>query len=240
MVVIVSFRPEPTVDLAENVDIATTAAWVITVWRRAVVSPSRGTIARMLAGRTAPMTPEEYLQGELESRVKHEYVGGAVYAMAGAENQHNDIAGNVFAGLHSKLRGKPCRPYNSDTKVRIRLPSEVRFYYPDVQVTCRPNAAEDTFQDSPSVIVEVLSDGTRRADEGEKREAYVSLPSLETYLLVETDEALVVAFQRTSTGFVREVHAGLEAVIPLPSLDVNLPLSEIYEGVALAALADVR
>ena len=192
----------------------------------------------MLARRTVPTTPEEYLQGELGSSVKHEYVGGAVYAMAGARNQHNDVAGNVFAALHAKLRGKPCRPYNSDTKVRIRLPSEVRFYYPDAQVTCRPNPPEDTFQDYPSLIVEVLSDGTRRADEGEKREAYCSLSSLETYLLVETDTAFVVAFQRTSTGFVREVHAGIEAVVLLPALNMNLPLAEIYEGVALAAITD--
>lgn len=188
----------------------------------------------MLALRTALITPEEYLQGELESDVKHEYVAGAVYAMAGASNQHNDVAGNVFAALHARLRGKPCRPYNSDTKVRIRLPSEVRFYYPDVQVTCRPNPSEDAFQDNPCVVVEVLSDGTRRADEGEKREAYFSVPSLESYLLVETDAALVVAFHRTSMGFVREVHAGVDAVIPLRSLDMELPLSDVYEGVALS------
>jgi Uma2 family endonuclease len=194
----------------------------------------------MLARRTLPVTPEEYLHGELGSRIKHEYVGGAVYAMAGAKNVHNDVAGNVFAALHARLRGKPCRPYNSDTKVRIRLPSEVRFYYPDAQVTCRPNPAEETFQDYPCLIVEVLSEGTRRADEGEKREAYLSLPSLETYLLVETDAALVVAFQRGSAGFVREVHAGLEALVPLRALDVELPLAEIYEGVPLAAVSDAR
>lgn len=174
-------------------------------------------------------TPEEYLRGELEAAIKHEYVAGAVYAMAGARNQHNDVAGNVFAALHAKLRGKPCRPYNSDTKVRIRLPNEVRFYYPDAQVTCRPNPPQDTFQDHPTVVIEVLSEGTRRADEGEKREAYLALSSLDTYLLVESDEALVVALQRTNTGFVREVHAGLEAVIPLGSIGVQLSLAEIYE-----------
>ena len=93
----------------------------------------------MLARRTALISTEEYLRGELESDVKHEYVAGAVYAMAGAKNQHNEVAGNVFAALHARLRGKPCRPCNSYTKVRIRLPGELRFNYPDGQNTGRHN-----------------------------------------------------------------------------------------------------
>src|SRR6202049_440653 len=105
---------------------------------------------------------EEYLAGELISPIKHEYLGGVVYAMAGARNVHNVIAGNVFAALHARLRGRPCRPFNSDTKVRIRLPTHVRFYYPDASVTCRPNPPTDSFQDEPAVIVEVLSSRTRR------------------------------------------------------------------------------
>ncbi len=144
----------------------------------------------------------------------------------------------MFASLHARLRGKPCRPYNSDTKVRVRLPGEVRFYYPDAQVTCRPNPPEDTFQDQPTAIVEVLSEGTRRTDEGEKREAYLSLPSLEAYLLVESDVAMVVSFQRTNTGFVRELHVGLDSVVPLRALALDLPLAEIFEGVVFPAVAE--
>src|SRR5205085_1055503 len=111
---------------------------------------------------------EDYLAGELVSPVKHEYLGGVVYAMAGATNLHNAIAMNTAVAIQTRLRGKPCRAYNSDTKVRVRLSGHVRFYYPDVSVVCRSNPPTDSFQDEPAVIVEVLSDSTRRTDEGEK------------------------------------------------------------------------
>src|SRR5436190_16386313 len=75
---------------------------------------------------------EDYLAGELSSPIKHEYLGGVVYAMAGARNAHNLIASNTLVALGARLRGKRCRPFNSDTKIRVRLPAHVRFYYPDV------------------------------------------------------------------------------------------------------------
>src|SRR3954454_16877082 len=90
---------------------------------------------------------EEYLAGELTSPLKHEYLGGVVYAMAGARNAHNLIATNTLVALGARLRGTPCRPYNSDPKVRLRLPTQGRFYYPDVSIICRPNPQTDSFQD---------------------------------------------------------------------------------------------
>src|SRR5580765_8450054 len=98
---------------------------------------------------------DDYLAGELESPIKHEYVGGVVYAMAGARNLHNRIATNTLGSLHARLRGQPCQPFNSDTKIRIRLPTQTRFYYPDVSVICRSNPDTDSYQDEPAVIVEV-------------------------------------------------------------------------------------
>jgi Uma2 family endonuclease len=174
---------------------------------------------------------EDYLAGELVSPIKHEYLGGVVYAMAGARNAHNLIASNTLVALGSRLRGRHCRAYNSDTKVRLRLPNQVRFYYPDASVICRPNPPGDSFQDDPAVLVEVLSRRTRRIDEGEKRDAYMTIPSLGVYLLAEQETPTVVVFRRTEHGFVREVHQGLEAVIPLPEIDIELPLAEIYDGV---------
>lgn len=177
---------------------------------------------------------QDYLAGELTSPVKHEYVGGVVYAMAGARNAHNLIASNTLGALHARLRGRPCRPYNSDTKIRIRLPTQVRFYYPDVSVICRPNPQTDSFQDEPAVLFEVLSRRTRRIDEGEKRDAYLTIPSLAVYVLVEQETAAVVAFRRTEGGFVREVYEGLDAVLPLGEIGIDLPLAEIYETVEFA------
>lgn len=174
---------------------------------------------------------ENYLASELDSPVKHEYLGGYVYAMAGARNVHNRIAGNVFGSLYTRLRGRPCQPYNSDTKIRIRSARQTRFYYPDASVICRPNPPDDSFQDEPAVIVEVLSQRSRRIDEGEKQEAYLTIPSLSVYLLVEQESARVTAYRRTDQGFVPEIYEGLAAVIPLAEIDAELPLAAIFEGV---------
>lgn len=151
--------------------------------------------------------------------------------MAGARNLHNLIASNVLGALYGRLRGRPCRPFNSDTKIRIRLPGQVRFYYPDKSVVCRPNPPTDSFQDEPTVIVEVRWRKTRRTDEGEKKDAYLTIPSLFLYLLVEQDLPAVVAFRRTEQGFVRAVYQGPDAVIPLREIATELPLAEISEAV---------
>ena len=181
---------------------------------------------------------EAYLAGELHSPVKHEYLGGVVYAMAGARNAHNLIATNIIGGLHARLRGNPCRLFNSDTKIRIHLPAQVRFYYPDASVVCRPNPQTDSFQDEPAVLFEVLSNRTRRTDEGEKRDAYLTIPSLAVYVMVEQDAALVIAMRRVEGRFVREVYDGLDAVLPLGEIGVDLPLAEIYETVEFTPEAD--
>lgn len=182
-----------------------------------------------LQGELIPV--EEYLAGEPVSTVKHEYVGGVVYAMAGGTNVHNLIAGNLFGYPHERLRKGTCRPYNSDTKIRLRFPTHVRFYYPDVSVICRPGPAQQSFQDDPTALFEVISRQTRRIDEGEKRDSYLSLGSLQLYLLVEQERAHVVVYRRTGQDFERELYSGLEAVIPLPEFQTELPLAEIYEGV---------
>ena len=178
---------------------------------------------------------EDYLAGELNSPVKHEYLGGIVYAMAGGKNSHNRLATSITGMLYSRLRGNPCQPYNSDTKIRIRLPTQTRFYYPDASVVCHSNPPEDSFQDEPVVVIEVISEGTRRADEGEKKEAYLTLPSLTVYALVEQETALVVVFRRTDDGCGREVYRGLDQAVPLPEIGTTLPLGEIYERVGLGA-----
>jgi Uma2 family endonuclease len=174
---------------------------------------------------------EDYLEGELTSPIKHEFVDGYVHAMAGARNIHNDIGGNTFASLHARLRGRKCRPYNSDTKIRIRLPRKYRFYYPDASVVCRRNAANDSFQDKPVLIAEVLSKDTRRIDVGEKKDAYLTILTLAVYLLIQQDTPMVVAYRRKKRGFVQEVYTGIDTVIPLPEIETELPLAEIYEDV---------
>ncbi|MEI6656173.1 MAG: Uma2 family endonuclease [Verrucomicrobiota bacterium] len=181
------------------------------------------------------ITIADYLAGEEVSGVKHEYLGGSVHAMAGATNRHNVIAGNSFAQLHAQLRGKSCQPFNSDTKVRIEFPDHIRFYYPDAMVVCHPNQASDHFQDQPVVIIEVLSDSTCRTDLGEKRDAYLTIPSLKVLLYVEPGMPAVTVHRRKSEGgFALEYHSGLDSTIPLPEIDAALPLAELYARVEFA------
>ena len=162
---------------------------------------------------------------------KHEYVDGVVYAMVGATNAHNRIATNGTVALGTQLRGKSCQVFNSDTKVRIRLAHGTRFYYPDVSVVCRPNPLGDTFHDAPVAIIEVISESTRRTDEYEKREAYLSIDSLYVYILVEPSVAAALVYRRGDSGFQREAYVGLEAVIPLSEIQCELRLAELYENV---------
>ena len=177
---------------------------------------------------------DDYLAGELISPTKHEYLGGVIYAMAGARNAHNVIATNTLGALYARLRGRPCRPFNSDTKIRVHLATQVRFYYPDVSVVCRPNPQTESFQDEPAVLFEVLTRGTRRIDEGEKKDAYQASPSLRVYVLIEPDTPAVVVFRRTEGRFIREVYEGLDAVLPLREIGIDLPLAEVYETVEFA------
>ena len=100
-----------------------------------------------------------------------------------------------------------------------------------MSIICRPNPQSDSFQDEPAVLFEVLSKRTRRTDEGEKKDAYLTIPSLCVYALVEQETPAVMVFRRTEKGFVREVYEGLDAVVPLREIDISLPLAEIYDAV---------
>ncbi len=181
------------------------------------------------------LTVSDYLAGEEASEIKHEYLGGAVHAMAGASIRHNNIAGNCFAFLHGKLRGTSYRPYNSDTKIRIEFSDHTRFYYPDAMVVCQTNPETDHFQTQPVVVVEVLSSSTRRVDLGEKRDAYLTIPSLKVLIFVESDVPSATLYRRAKEGgFNIEQHTGLESEIPLPEIEISLSLAELYENINFA------
>ena len=177
------------------------------------------------------MSVEDYLAWEDLQEIKHEFVGGMIYAMSGGTNAHAAIAANVAGSLHAQLRGKRCRPYGADLKVRVHYPTHTRFYYPDAMVACTPAPPKSLFHDQPTVLVEVASDSTRRTDELEKRDAYQTIPTLRVYLTLEQDRAAAVVWRRGDQGFVREIYEGLDAVIALPEIEAALPLAEAYEAV---------
>ena len=178
---------------------------------------------------------EDYLAGELVSEMKHEYLGGVVHAMSGGKVRHSAASGNVFLGLGSRLRGKSCQPYNSDLKVRLDLPTQTRFYYPDLQVICESLDDDASFQDKPVVVVEVLSDSSRRVDLGEKRDAYPAVASLKVLMMIDPARPWIQLDRRSANGgFSQEFYQSLEDVILLPEIECELPVEEIYEGITLA------
>lgn len=181
----------------------------------------------------------DYLDGEEVSAVKHEYLGGSVHAMAGGTNRHNRISTNIVSRLYSQLEGHTCEACNSDTKVRIKCDDHMRFYYPDGMVVCDPNPESDQYHDHPVVVVEVLSDSTRRHDEYEKRDAYLTIPSLRTLIFVESNAPLVTVHRRGADGTITvEQFTNLEAIVELPEIEASLPLTAMYQRVNFHAEAD--
>jgi Uma2 family endonuclease len=178
-------------------------------------------------------TVEEYLAREKVAPSKSEFYRGQIFAMSGGTPRHNTIGGNIFASLRGRLRGTPCRPFNSDQ--RIRIPANGLSTYPDVSVVCgelQLDAQDREAINNPRVIFEVLSKSTESYDRGKKFDLYRQLESLGEYILVAQEEPQVERFVRQEDGsWLLTVFKGLEAVLEISALYCLLPLSEIYEDV---------
>lgn len=186
----------------------------------------------MIATQSSPyLTPKQYLKLEKSSTVKHEYIDGAIYAMAGATDAHVTITGNLFAALLSHLRGSDCRVYFSDMKVQIDAIN--RYYYPDVMVTCdRSDKSEATFKRNPLLIVEVLLESTANFDRGDKFADYQTLDSLKEYVLINTHRQRVECFRRNEKGlWVLQSYAPPQTEFELRSVDLVGELVDLYENV---------
>jgi len=187
-------------------------------------------------------TVEEYLRTERASEVRHEYLDGAVFEMAGESLAHGDICTNLVVELGTKLRGSRCRVLSKDTKVRSgALPSPRRvmrglFSYPDLLIVCGTPQFHDEYTDillNPQVIIEVLSEATEAFDRGEKFQRYREhLPSLTDYILVAQVRAYVEHFTRMSAGRWELVSCeGTDSALDISSLDCRLQLAEVYDRV---------
>lgn len=169
---------------------------------------------------------DEYLAGEMQAELKHELIGGEVYAMAGASRNHNIITLNAAFEFKAQLKGKPCIPFSSDMKVH----ADGDYYYPDISVVCENDKRDtDYVIHAPSVIVEVLSRTTRKLDHGTKLNNYQKLPSLQYYLLVEQDICEVSLYSRAN-GWVPEFFY-LGDSIELPAIGVVLSVTDIYDRI---------
>ena len=177
----------------------------------------------------ASLSVEDYLAGELTSEIRHEYIGGLVYAMAGVSSEHNIICLNLAFALRSHLRGKPCQVFMADVKARLRIADEDIFYYPDVMVTCDPRDTERYFKRFPKLLIEVLSPETERIDRREKFSSYTRIETLEEYILVAQDTIEVTVFRRAS-NWRPEAANQPQQQLRIPSLDFAFSLSAIYES----------
>jgi Uma2 family endonuclease len=175
------------------------------------------------------ISPDDYLEGERLAEVRHEYVDGRVYAMAGASDDHNRISGNIFAELLERLRGDRCEPFINDMKVKIPPAFADVYYYPDVLVACDPTDNARYFRERPSVIIEVLSPETERTDRREKAIAYRQIPTVEAYVLVEQERVAATILRRTEPGWQSDVVEGPGSILKLPGIGVEIPLERIYE-----------
>lgn len=177
-------------------------------------------------------TLEEYLALERSTRTRHEYFRGEVFAMGGASEPHNLIVANVLGELRQHLKGKPCRVYPSD--LRVRITATGLYTYPDVVVVCGQPQLEkpgDTLL-NPTLVVEVLSDATEAYDRGKKSEQYRSLPSLADYLLVAQDRVLVEHYSRQPGDlWLLRAASRLSDRVAVDALGCELPLTEIYLNV---------
>ena len=179
------------------------------------------------------ISPQEYLEGERWSEVRHEYLDGGVFAMAGASDDHNRIARNILSELTQALRGKPCEPFGSDMRVKIPPAFADAYYYPDVMVACDPADHAKFYRERPAVIFEVLSPETERTDRREKALAYRHILTVEFYVLVEQDRLAVTVMRRTEPGWSSETLEGGNAVLKLPNLGIDIPFERIYERTTL-------
>jgi Uma2 family endonuclease len=178
-------------------------------------------------------TPEEYLAIERNSEGKNEYFGGEIFAMGGATERHNLITTNILAGLHTQFRGRSCKVYSSDMRVKVN--STGLYTYPDIVALCGQARFDDEQKDTllnPTVIIEVLSKSTEAYDRGRKFEHYRKIDSLTEYLMVSQEKHHVDRYVRQPDNrWLLSEASNLGDAIQLPSIDCVLALSEIYDKV---------
>lgn len=177
------------------------------------------------------MTYAEYVASEAASPRKREFIRGQVYAMAGGTPEHGALAAAVIGELREALRGKPCRVYTSD--LRVRIPATDTATYPDASVICGhlqtasddPNAAIN-----PKLLVEVLSESTEAYDRGSKAAHYRRIPSLEEYVFVAQDEPRIEVYRRNDEGGWVLYEARPGERLELRPIGVSLDVSAVYQN----------
>ncbi len=177
------------------------------------------------------VTPEEYLDGENRSDVKHEYDNGYVVAMVGASRAHNLISLSLAAAIKQHLEGTPCRAYMSDMKVRIQTKGSDLFYYPDVMVSCDSQPRSEYYEENPTLIIEVLSPSTETRDKLEKLAAYSSISTLVEYFTIAQDRVEVHRYEMSDGQAILTQYQDGD-IVELSSIGMSISIKDIYADVA--------
>ena len=173
------------------------------------------------------LTVEEYLKLEEGATVRHEYVGGEIFAMVGATKRYNRILGNTLGRLWIAARGDDCLVYSQSVKLRV---ADDVIYYPDVMVACGPEGEDPLVEDDPCLVVEVASPGTETTDRREKLAAYKRMPGLRAYLIVAQDRRWVEHHLRGEDNVWHRGDLLDEGRFSVPCPETEHSLVEIYEG----------
>ena len=178
------------------------------------------------------MSVEEYLELDRNSLdARYEFIDGVVTMLAGGTANYSSICVNVVSQLHSTLRGKPCQVFNSDLRVSI---STTRYVYPDISVSCDPRDQEQGDSDIihyPRVVIEVLSPSTEAYDRGRKFGYYRACPTLQEYVLVDSQRQAIDLYRRQTENLWTFHPFGPDDEVELKSINVHFPLASVYEDV---------
>ncbi len=182
-------------------------------------------------------TPDEYLAWEREQPIRHEYIDGEVYAMTGGTLPHNAITLNLYSELRPHLRKQGC-PINV-VAVKVRVSEKGPYFYPDLVVSCDERDRRATeFLQYPKLIVEVLSPSTAGFDRGDKFKFYRRIPTLEEYVLIDSEKVGIDCYRKISGGkweltvYPDDLGEAENPVLELVSLNFQCPLALVYAEVA--------
>jgi Uma2 family endonuclease len=184
------------------------------------------------------LTPAEYLAIERAAEYRSEYLGGESFAMPGASERHATIVANCLYLLVGQLKGRPCKAYAND--MRLKVSPTGLYTYPDLIVVCGERQFDDEHQDTllnPTVLIEVLSESTEAYDRGRKFAHYRTLGSLSEYLLIAQEQPRIEQFVRQADGrWLFSAHERLADAVEITSAGCILPLADVYDKVDLAPL----
>lgn len=172
---------------------------------------------------------DDYLKTEEISPVKHEFVEGEVYAMAGTSDDHNRIAGELYSRLLDRLRDSDCEPFVGDIKVQI---TKNVVYYPDILVSCETDPESPYFRNRPILIIEVTSPSTKHIDRREKLMFYLQIPSVLEYVVIDQHKMNVEVHRRQPNGaWITYYFNERDDIVELTSVDLSIPLPDLYRRV---------